>query len=50
VPMYETNEGQKAQKFVVGLQVNLQQTLSAWAIDSYKEVLSLALTTKRNLT
>jgi len=49
VPMYEIDEGQKAQKFVSGLQVNLQQALSAWAIDSYKEALSQALTTERNL-
>ena len=50
VPMYETDEGQEAQKFVAGLRVNLQQVLSGWDIDSYKEALHRALTIERNLT
>ena len=50
IPMYETDEGQKAQKFIAGLQVNLQQVLSGWDINSYKEALHRALTIERNLT
>ena len=50
MPMYETDENQKAQKFILGLQVNLQQALSGWDIDSYKEALHQALTIERNLT
>ncbi|XP_052201753.1 uncharacterized protein LOC127807740 [Diospyros lotus] len=48
--MYETDESQKAQKFVSGLQVSLQQVLSGWDVDTYKEALHLALTIERNLT
>jgi len=50
VPMYETDESQKAQKFVSGLQVNLQQVLSGWDVDTYKEALHRTLTIERNLT
>lgn len=50
VPMYEIDEGQKAQKFISGLQVKLQQALSTWAVDSYKEPLNRALIIERNLT
>ncbi|XP_052198307.1 uncharacterized protein LOC127805570 [Diospyros lotus] len=50
MPVYETDESQKAQKFVLGLQVSLQQVLSGWDIDTYKEALHRALTIERNLT
>jgi len=39
VPMYETDKSQKAQKFVSGLQVNLQEVLSGWDVDTYKEAI-----------
>ncbi|XP_052198240.1 uncharacterized protein LOC127805518 [Diospyros lotus] len=48
--MYQTDESQKAQKFVSGLQVSLQQVLSGWDIDTYKEAFHQALTIERNLT
>ncbi|XP_052187706.1 uncharacterized protein LOC127798285 [Diospyros lotus] len=50
VPMYETDESQKAQKFVSGLQEHLQQVLSGWDVETYKEALHRALTIERNLT
>ncbi|XP_052172213.1 uncharacterized protein LOC127788143 [Diospyros lotus] len=48
-PMYDTDEWQKAQKFMSGLRVDLLQALSTWSIKSYEEALSKALTTERNL-
>ncbi|XP_052197312.1 uncharacterized protein LOC127804483 [Diospyros lotus] len=50
VPLYETYESQKAQKFVSRLRVSLQQVLSGWDIDTYKEALHRALTIEKNLT
>ncbi|XP_052197226.1 uncharacterized protein LOC127804408 [Diospyros lotus] len=49
VPMYDTDEWQKAQKFMSGLRVDLLQALSTWSIESYEEALSKALTMERNL-
>ncbi|XP_052209193.1 uncharacterized protein LOC127812711 [Diospyros lotus] len=49
VPMYDTDEWQKAQKFMSGLRVDLLQALSTWSIESYEEALSKSLTTERNL-
>ncbi|XP_052207947.1 uncharacterized protein LOC127811811 [Diospyros lotus] len=49
VPMYETDERQKAQKFVSGLKVDLQQALSSCTINTYNEALDRALTTEMNL-
>lgn len=37
VPMYEADEWQKAQKFVGGLKVGLQQALNSWTLDTYDE-------------
>ena len=45
VPMYNADEWQKAQKFLSGLRIELQQALSTWTIDSYEEALNKALTT-----
>lgn len=47
--MYEADEWKKAQKFVSGLKVGLQQTLISCAMDTYNEVLDRALTTETNL-
>ncbi|XP_052197261.1 uncharacterized protein LOC127804438 [Diospyros lotus] len=49
VPMYEADEWQKAQKFVGGLKVGLQQALSSWTLDTYNEALHRALSTETNL-
>jgi len=49
VPMYETDEWQKAQKFVGGLKMGLQQALSSWTMDTYNEALHRALITETNL-
>ena len=47
--MYEVDEWQRVHKFVGGLRVELQQALSACAINSYNEALDRALTTETNL-
>lgn len=49
VSMYEIDEWQMVQKFLSGLRVDLQQALSTWSIESYKEALNRALMTERNL-
>ena len=49
VPMYETDEWQKAQKFVSGLKAELQQALSTWELSTYETALHKALTTERNM-
>ena len=49
VPMYNADEWQKAQKFLSGLRIELQQALSTWTVDSYEEALNKALTTEKNL-
>ncbi|XP_052177545.1 uncharacterized protein LOC127791600 [Diospyros lotus] len=49
VPMYEADEWKKAQKFVSGLKVGLQQAISSWNLDTYNEALDRALSTETNL-
>ena len=49
VPMYTSNDREKAHKFLQGLRKEVKQVLYAWNIHTYEEVVEKATTIKRNM-